>query len=204
MSLDALIWAIRVRATGGVSESALRTLAVLADYAGEGHQCFPSWRRIQEDRGISRATVNRHLAELHTAGLIGPGDSRLVSHLPSNRRPRVWALNVNNRGFTYETTDDPRGLSFDLPGVSSGERTVIGRTAIEPSNSPSVRTSRARATAAAQVVGYPGRECAHGFSADVHVNPRTGATEPLCPMCRRKGRVILPTEEEGARHAGAA
>lgn len=206
MAIGALTWAVHINPKG-VSDAALRTLAIMADSASsEGYLCWMSNTTLMGLRGVSRATLNRHINELHTAGLIAPGDPRVVSHLATNRRPRVWAVMAPVRGLIGETPGDVRGLTLDLPGVSPSEPTYIGRSVIDPSNSPSVPRSRGRASVGTQIrviTGYPGRECIHGFSADVHVNSRTGFTEPLCPICRKAG-IVTPAPEEGHAHDDAA
>lgn len=202
MSLEALIWAIRIK-DSKASGAALRTLAILADYAGADGQAFPSNARLEEDRGVSRATLYRHLEELHKAGLILPGDQGLVGHLPGNRRPRVWYMNVHARGLIRETPGPARGLIDPPSGVSSGE-TTEHRKNQEPSKSvtypPHQRAREATQGRSSERVDFPDRECIHDHQAVMYTDSKSGRTAPRCPYCRKAGRIILaplpaPTQE---------
>lgn len=194
MSLQALVWALRVPKGGEVDDSALRTLAILADYASETYIAFPSNQQLMDDRGISRATLYRHLAALHKAGYIVPGDHGVVAHLPANRRPKVWVVNAWNRGLIGETPGPSRGLIDPPSGVSPD---ATHREEQEPSsNRKSLQSpARAREARSSDLTEFPGVDCIHGEEAVLWTNPRTGRIAPRCATCRKAhGRIILDKE----------
>lgn len=196
MSLEALVWALRVPKSKLVDDSALRTLAILADYANEHGMCWPSKERLQHDRGVSRATITRHIADLFREGLILPGDSQLVAHMPSNRRPKVWQLNLPNRGLTDEPPAALWGLKSDHLGGSSGEP----QNPIEPSRKSKTVTSPSRETARSETpADRPEIECIHEHPAIWYFDKRVGRHRPRCPYCRRNDAITLP--EEALSHA---
>lgn len=207
MAIDALSWAVHLP-DSAASPQALRTLAVMADAASsQGFLVWMSGARLEQLRDISAATRNRHISELHQAGLIVPGDPSVVGHLPANRRPKVWAINAPARGLRGETPDPARGLSFDIPGVSPGDSTVIGRSVIDPSKLPTPRQSRARASAPTSLYvwsAHPGQDCAHGAEMLIYTDSRTGITAAKCAMCRRAGKWVTTTPAKENRDASAA
>ncbi|WNM25233.1 helix-turn-helix domain-containing protein [Demequina capsici] len=204
-SLSILAWVLRV-SDHEVGDPALRTLAVLADYVGDDGQAWPSIKTLCADRDLSRAAIYRHLAVLKKHRYILHGDQRLVDHLPANARPTVWFINAwlkydgvaqdeLDLGVSKMRQDETTGVSPDeTAGVSPGANAVQGRKTHKKNLSPVGTQGRApardRVTARGHAIGYPGRECVHDMSADVHVNSRNGHTEPLCPICRRIGYIV--------------
>ncbi len=203
-SLATLAWVLRIQ-DHEVGDSALRTLAIMADFAESHGMCWAHIDTLAEQRGVSKATVYRHLKALHKHRYILPGDERLVEKFPADRRPRVWFMNsyLRETEASQVSIDDgvailrPRDgdgvASGETDGVASGATTEHRKNAHKNKTTQVVTKSRAGAWRAGLAVfdgrGYPGRECVHDFSAETHVNSRTGAVEPLCPMCRRIGTI---------------
>lgn len=194
MSLECVVWALRVT-DELVGDSALRTLAVLADYANDQQVAFPSVKRLEADRGASRATIYRHLKALREAGYIVPGDDGWVAHIEGGKRPQVWFVNAWMRGLNSETPQDLWGLTPQGSGVSSGATAKEEpRTSVETKTQPSPTRTRVseRSTALAS---HPGRDCIHGEEALTYVNPKTGRVQPRCPFCRKHGFIRLAALE---------
>lgn len=193
MSLEALVWALRVPKSKNVDDSALRTLAIMADYANEHGMCWPSRERLRNDRGVSMPTISRHIADLFKEGLIMPGDPHLVSHLQGNRRPRVWQLNLPNRGVIGETPRSLWGLTFDQSGVSPGDT----QNPIEPSSKRRTLKSPTRMNARTDApVDEPDVECVHQHPVTWYWDKRQARYLPRCPYCRRAGLVVIDETAE--------
>ncbi|MEJ8476426.1 helix-turn-helix domain-containing protein [Roseibium algae] len=71
MSLDATLWAWKVR---GLSAKEKLILLSIADRASEDHTCWPSIRRLCDDCGMSRSSVIRAIASLCERGLLAKKD----------------------------------------------------------------------------------------------------------------------------------
>lgn len=192
MSIKALEWALRVTKSGSVDDSALRTLAILADYANAEFMAFPSWATLEAERGVSRRTVARHMKVLFEAGLILPGDERLVDRIPYGKRPKVWFINVIHRGVTDDTPQAGRGVTNPPVEVSPG-----GTQSIEPSMAKRSTNSPSPARAIDAPQAFPGRLCIHGEEALLYNDTRTGAYQvPRCVYCRKHhGRIVMPSPE---------
>ena len=94
MSLKAMIWVMEDAPVSSHAE--LAVLYALADRANDdGTAAWPSQAWISERARCSIRTVRRHLASLEASGVISRGDQRLVGHLPGNRRPFVWDLDMS-------------------------------------------------------------------------------------------------------------
>lgn len=75
--------------------STWRVLVTLADYTDPlGRHAFPAVSTLVDRTGYARSTVHRALGQLLDAGLIRRGDQLLVEHLPANRRPAVYDLDL--------------------------------------------------------------------------------------------------------------
>jgi hypothetical protein len=99
----------------------LLVLIALADRAADdGAAAWPSIGWIAERARCSTRTVIRHLHALRDAGLIALGDQRLVEHLPANRRPQVYDIDLSRRrGDTVTPQPDVSPVSpQDEVGVS--------------------------------------------------------------------------------------
>lgn len=140
MSLQAFIWACDLP-LNLVNDKAFRVLLKLANCVDkDGRNAFPSVGSLAEDLGCSVRTVQRALSELERAGLIEPGDQRLVNHVRRDRRPRVFNLTMG-RSAAYQpelstapdgVTDMSRGDRNDADGVTT---VVALRSKREPVNS---------------------------------------------------------------------
>lgn len=74
-------------------------LSVLARYADEnGRGSHPSQETVASKTGKSAPGVKKDLARLRGLGLIRFGDQSLVSHLPADRRPKVYDLAIETSG----------------------------------------------------------------------------------------------------------
>jgi DNA-binding transcriptional ArsR family regulator len=69
MSIQALNWALKQNPVG-ITTGAKFTLVLLANYADEDGQCYPSQRKIGELTHQGERTVRRHLEYLEKIGLI--------------------------------------------------------------------------------------------------------------------------------------
>lgn len=196
MSLEAMLWALRVNAKRhNVSDAAQLTLIALANNANsEGKNAFPSVGTLAVLRSLHVRTLHRHLKELEDATLIRRGDDRLVSHIPPNRRPVVWDLALTPvPGVTDMSPQNPFwGDTYCASDMTPG----VIQTVIEPSYlrnlSGTDTRGRARRTppqpAAQPDEEYPGKDCDHGIEA-----VKQGAVWK-CPYCRKRGYVQLAPE----------
>lgn len=195
MSLEAMLWALRVNARrANVSDAAHLTLIALANNAHEdGRNAFPSAATLAGLRSLNVRTLRRHLAELETAGLIRRGDDRMVAHIPPNRRPVVWDLALSP--VPGVTDMSPQAGLWGDTHWRSGVTPDVTQTVIEPSDLSNhlATTARARARATEPMPPaleeYPGRECFHGVEA-VTVKTRDGV-QYKCPDCRRRRYLVL-------------
>jgi len=131
VSTRAVGWALDSRCTGPLDPATRLVLVVLADHAhADGTSAFPSKATISERIDVSERTVQRHIGALETLGLIIPGDANLVSHIRSDRRPRVWNLTLEARGDNLTPRSD-RGDTENLTGshgTSSRGDTAVSQT----------------------------------------------------------------------------
>jgi hypothetical protein len=94
MSIEAMVWALKKAPVSEPMEALI--LVGLADHAGDdGTDAYPSQALLAKYGRCSPSTVKRRLASLESAGLIQRGDQQKVAHLPPNRRPIVWDLNLH-------------------------------------------------------------------------------------------------------------
>lgn len=113
MSWQATLWAANLPHSR-VGHVPFRVLMLLADHAHEdGTATWRSVSSIAHTLDVSERTVHRAIAELKASNLITPGDSRLLTHIPPNKRPAVYNLNLTaeNELLTGVT---------NLSGVTSG------------------------------------------------------------------------------------
>lgn len=93
MSLEAMTWALKNAPVLNAQEHVL--LIALADRADDcGRAAWPSQRWLAQRGRCSDRTVRRHLSAMESRGLLLRGDQRMVEHLPVDRRPIVWDLNM--------------------------------------------------------------------------------------------------------------
>lgn len=94
MSIAASTWALHHAPTKSAQE--LVILWALSDHAhADGTSSFPKQATLATLGRCDERTIRRHLKALEERGLIRRGDQRLVSHLPHDRRPVVWDLNLS-------------------------------------------------------------------------------------------------------------
>ena len=120
MSLAALSWAVRLTATEDVTDAALRTLSVLADYANAQGVCWPSVGRLMNDRALSRSTIFAHIRQLENDGLMERAADHELEHLPANRRPTVWRLKCPALGSSLPDPTSLGGPDHRTLGVQPG------------------------------------------------------------------------------------
>lgn len=86
-------WALKNAPVENAQEHVL--LIALADRADDfGRSAWPSQRWLAQRGRCSDRTVRRHLSAMESRGLLKRGDQRMVEHLPVDRRPIVWDLNM--------------------------------------------------------------------------------------------------------------
>jgi hypothetical protein len=112
-----MLWALEEAPVN--DQGQLLVLIALADRAADdGTAAWPSISWIAERARCSTRTVIRHLHALRDAELVGLGDQRLVEHLPANRRPQVYDIDLSrSRGDTVSPQAEVTLLS---PQDSSG------------------------------------------------------------------------------------
>ncbi|MEV6432878.1 helix-turn-helix domain-containing protein [Nocardia sp. NPDC051463] len=88
-----MAWALKHAPVMNAQEHVL--LIALADRADDGgRSAWPSQRWLAQRGRCSDRTVRRHLSAMEARGLLRRGDQRMVEHLPVDRRPIVWDLNM--------------------------------------------------------------------------------------------------------------
>lgn len=97
MSWQATLWAANLPHSR-VGHVPFRVLMLLADHAHDDGKA--SWRSVSSlatTLDVSERTIHRAIAELKDQVLIREGDQRLVNHIPSNKRPKVYDLVMTTR-----------------------------------------------------------------------------------------------------------
>jgi hypothetical protein len=89
----------------------------------DGSVAYPSVKTIASKTRVSVRTIHRELKNLEAMGVIQRGDQRHVDHLPPNRRPVVYDLNVSLRRGDNLTYQDS-GVSQVTDQTSSGVTSV--------------------------------------------------------------------------------
>ena len=136
-----MVWALK-RAAIPPCPIAHLVLIGLADHAhDDGSEARPSVATLARYARCSERTVHTKLRMLEAAGLIRRGDQRAVEHLPRNRRPVVYDLNLSKvHGVQEVQASDHAAPSGVNDGASRGERrgtagvnAAADRTTLEPS-----------------------------------------------------------------------
>lgn len=160
MSLQATTWALYDAARDAASNeftldaNEFRTLMVMADMADQnGRNIYPSAATLAELCGVTTRTIRTKLASLEAKGLIIRDDQSILAHIPANRRPIAWRLNMNGETTTptaiTHTTNDTRGENIapqnpaadpaDL-GVKTGADNTSGvKTGVKPDRKSGVK-----------------------------------------------------------------
>ncbi|UXE05396.1 helix-turn-helix DNA binding domain protein [Arthrobacter phage Renna12] len=153
MSLQAMVWALK---TAPVPDPIAHLVLIgLADHANDDGTCArPAVSLLAEYARCSARSVQNKLRDLEELGLIWKGDQRAVEHLPANRRPVVYDLNifgvqlvhpsvsgVNDGAFRGER-DDTLGCTAVPTGVNvCADRTVLEPSLNRPLNRPNAHSA---------------------------------------------------------------
>lgn len=110
MSLQATTWALYDAARDAernafmLDANEFRVLMVMADMADQyGRNVYPSKATLAELCGVTPRTIHSKLASLEAKGLIIRDDQRIVEHIPANRRPVAWRLNMTGEPAGEQT-----------------------------------------------------------------------------------------------------
>lgn len=204
MSLEAMLWAL----DADVPDPMSRVILInLANYAGEhGRGAWPSQATLERRASCSERSVRRKLLELEAAGLIRRGDQRMVAHLPGNRRPVVWDLNVAGEAWgdslspqetAPEAVDNPPETGdnpVDDAGPGGTPETVRGdtvgrQTVLDPKDPPYPQTP----LTAAERPAEPAAPATPAPSCRVHTTPAR-----RCRACGTSPRLESQTEHQAA------
>lgn len=161
MSIELVAKAKKTR-LGGDSTTKL-LLIVLADYANDDRQAWPSVATLAAEVEVGDRTIQRSLRKLESMGLIGPGDQRLTKGYPKGQKPLVYQVFPERKHHyhTGDTTDTPTGDTHDTgsgdthditpathmtpprchPSANTGD-THVTQTVIEPPIEPSRESTR--------------------------------------------------------------
>lgn len=139
MSIEAMVWAMDQQVVTNPTDRLV--LIVLANSAREdGTAAFPSIALIRRRSGLARRTVITSLQRLQEAGVIKPGNERVVAaHIPrADMRPKTYDLVMSNG--VHLTAE--RGASDD---ISRGA--AAARGASDDTNGVHLTTERGAAAA---------------------------------------------------------
>lgn len=101
MSLKATQW-VFYDAPKDLDAYAFRLLCIMSDAVdSEGRGAWKAVAKYAHEVGCSVRTIQSRLRELEERGLIRKGDQRIVAHIPANRRPTVYDLNINGDATAY-------------------------------------------------------------------------------------------------------
>lgn len=139
MSIEALNWVLNE--APNLTTDLIPLMIGLANHAGaDGRGSYPSQARLAWYARCSERTVRRYLVRAQEAGLIRPGDQRFVLHLPADKRPVVWDLQMGlkraderpapgrpGRPRKVEPEEENRGDTGDRPKNFAGQGTDENR-----------------------------------------------------------------------------
>ncbi|HKN46316.1 MAG TPA: helix-turn-helix domain-containing protein [Propionibacteriaceae bacterium] len=145
MSIKVTAWVLETVKLPGDPIAKL-VLIGLADHANaDGTAAWPPQATLAGYADVSVRTVRTKIRELERLGLIHSGDQELVSHLPANRRPHVWDIDLEwqpGRNAASGQKDLPGGneLPPKTPAWAEARR-ISGRKAVsdKPSLEPSLK-----------------------------------------------------------------
>lgn len=200
-----MVWAL----SAPVSDPMSRVILInLANYAGEaGRGAWPSQATLLERAQCSRASLNRKLGHLEAEGLIRRGDQELLSHLPLNRRPVVWDLNL--AGAPWGLTVRPQDCD---PETVDNPPETVDNTVDEPVDSTEVGVSPRNVwglTAETQTVIEPKEPLTPSSSVGAVLAggcPEHQTTALHCRACGTapRGRGTAPRDRSAADRRAAA
>jgi hypothetical protein len=124
-----------------VSSHWLPVLMGLARWADEsGRGAHPSQELLAEYARKSDRAVRNDLTSMNEAGLIRPGDPRIVEYIPPDRRPLVWDLAMERRRVLAATDWKPTsGRSGRKP---TSARSTLGNPTEDGQNRRSEKNDR--------------------------------------------------------------
>lgn len=140
-----MVWALK---TAPVPDPIAHLVLIgLADHAkDDGSAAWPSVSVLAEYARCSPRSVQNKLRLLEEHGLIWKGDQRGVAHMPANRRPVAYDLNIfgvnlvrpQNSGVHENGSRGESGSEQGRTPVPAGANVYADRTVLEPSlNRPS-------------------------------------------------------------------
>ncbi|PAU67199.1 helix-turn-helix domain-containing protein [Bifidobacterium criceti] len=150
MSLQATTWAL-YDATRDLDANEFRLLMVMADMADQnGRNIYPSAATLADLCGVTTRTIRTKLASLETKGLIIRDDQSILAHIPANRRPIAWRLNMDGNApttapATVAEATQPSGENIapqttDPTGAASGVKTASGvKSGVKPDRKSGVK-----------------------------------------------------------------
>jgi hypothetical protein len=154
MSVQVIGWVLKGAKVGDAV--AKLVLLALANHANDdGTAAWPSQKTIAAYAEVTVRTVRTKLEYLQAIDLIRPGDEHVVAHLPANRRPQVWDLNITGAwAEILSSQDDLRAEEFSSQETplggnlrTSGRKAVSYKPSVEPTTKElSLRSSSTRAT----------------------------------------------------------
>jgi hypothetical protein len=139
VSTEAVGWALDRRRSGDMSAEARLVLVALAEHANRAHdhQSYVSAKTVADYIGVTLRSVRRSITTLIEIGAIALGDQTLTEHLPANRRPTVYALDVTARGVARVTPTDQAGVTPMTARGDVGDRSGVTSTSLKPKEEPS-------------------------------------------------------------------
>ena len=130
-----MVWALKEAPIPDGEPIAHLVLIGLADHAhDDGTEARPSVATLARYARCSPRTVQNKLRVLIDAGLIRKGDQQTVAHLPSNRRPVVYDLNV---GVKEVHPTSGSGVNSRTPWGAQPGNSGVNARADKPSLEPS-------------------------------------------------------------------
>lgn len=124
MSVQAITSALALR---GVSASEKLLLLVLANYADENNQAYPSHRRLAAETGLSDRTILSVLKSLEARGVLSRRERKRAD---GSRSSDVITLNIGGEMVSPRGEVDGEGVGKSLP---QGGEMVSPLTTFEPS-----------------------------------------------------------------------
>lgn len=147
MSVKALHWALTEAPVDDPTEALV--LVALADNAhDDGRNAWPSQATLARKARVTDRTVRRILSKLESEQLISRGDQRLVEHLPADRRPVVWNLDVTRvrSDLDGRTPTSARTPVTERPDTDVRSRPDTDVRQTVPMNRPELLEPRKRGT----------------------------------------------------------
>ena len=122
VSLEAIVWALKEAPVPNDPMAHLVLIAYANHAQDDGTAAWPSVAKVAGYARCTPRTVQTKLRLLIGWGLMRPGDQRLVSHLPTNRRPVVYDLVMDADSIPapadgVETHPDALGEAAGRAGV---------------------------------------------------------------------------------------